>query len=487
MERYSVSAGENSAAGKGMSRAISAIVSLASLALGAYAISTLVIKMDIYYVAIAVVLLLAAMIFSKKFELGLLIYAFIAPFNRGGSPAVLGGAASYQAGLMPSQIGLLLLCGIWAISRFFKGSQESVKTRLDKPFIAFFGVCVASIISAYFIWDPAVRHYDKQLLFHISEVGMWALCALAFYLVANAGKRTEWLEALFWPVAVVGIYVAIFQFAGMDAPVRITRSEFIPAYAAIFATARLAFGKDKAITRFVVAAILAINVASVFVARDWVSGWLTALLGIMVVIFFKSKRAFFAAAAVGLVLLVVFPAGVNNVYDQSRQEGDLDRFTIWHDSAVMATRVNPVLGIGPGDYLTYARKYASVWYGDTTYTNAHSTFAQVIAELGLLGTIAIIWLAVAGIKTGMDAIKKSRQDKKWFSVGATAIFAAIVATSLVGDYLLPSRVNGAIWTFGTSVYPWLLLGAAVAIARIDEQKPELRVLETVLETEANPA
>jgi O-antigen ligase len=295
---------------------------------------------------------------------------------------------------------------------------------------------------------------------------MWVLCVISFYLVAHGGTRADWISALFWPVALLGIYVAVFQFAGVIEPWRIVRAGFMPAYAAIMAAARLFMGKDKGGVKFLVFVVFAANMIAVFDARSWVSGWLTAAIGVMVVILFCSRKAFFAVAAVGLLGLLLYPSFIDNVYDVSRHEGDMDRFTIWADSARMAGLNNPVLGIGPGDYLTYSRKYASVWYGNTTYTNAHSSYAQAVAELGIFGIAALIWLAVAGVKTGISATRRSRADLKWFAAGATGVFASIAVTSVVGDYLLPSRVNGAVWTFGTSAYPWILLGGAVALARI---------------------
>jgi hypothetical protein len=72
----------------------------------------------------------------------------------------------------------------------------------------------------------------------------------------------------------------------------------------------------------------------------------------------------------------------------------------------------------------------------------------------------------------IESIKQVKRRVKWFSVGATAVFGSVVVTSLVGDYIFPSRVNGAVWSFGTSAYPWLLLGATVALARLNQEQTE---------------
>lgn len=445
---------------------------IAGLLLLAYIVSTLVVRMDVYFVVLAGIAIAAALILSRRFEFGLLLYFLIAPFNRGNSPAVLGAGASYDAGIMPSQMGLAVLSVFWAVSQFFGGGIRIVKTRLNAPFLAFFGVAIASIAAAGFIWDADVQRFDNQLLYQVSEVGIWALCAAAFFLTANSIKGKGWIAALYWPVVIVALYVSYFQFTRAEMPIRISHNVFIVAYAATLTTARLVFRKESMGVKLALGLLLALFLTAAFYNRVWVSGWLSTSLGVMVVLVLYSRRLFAALAVAALFMLFIYPAYFHSIYDDSRHEGDLDRITMWGDAARMAGNTNPLLGIGPGDYMTYGRKYGSSWYGENTYTTPHSNYPQMIAELGILGIAAFLWLLVAGVRTGYDSIRGNPGQLKWFAAGATAIFASIAVTSLVGDYILPSRVNGGIWTFSTSVFPWLLLGAAVAGAQPEEQEPE---------------
>lgn len=440
---------------------------VAALLVLAYIISVLVVRMDSYFVFLAAVIVIGAVILSRKFELGILIYFFIAPFNTGHSPAVLGTEASYDAGVMPSQIGLIFLCAVWVASRALGSGISFVKTRLNAPLMAFLGVAVLSIAVSYFIWDPDVTRYDKQLLYQVSEVGIWVLCAVAFLLTANSIRNRAWLPVLYWPVVLVGLYVTFDQFTEVEMPWRISHNVFMIAFAATLTTARLFFKKEGAAAKIGLGILLAIFLAAAFYNRIWVSGWLATAIGVMVVILFYSRRLFVAVAIIALFALFVYPGFFHSVYSESREDGDLDRLDMWVDAARMAINTNPVLGIGPGDYMAYGRKYGSNWYGVNTYTTPHSSYPQMIAELGLLGIAAFLWLLAAGVGVGVDSIRRTARGFRWFAVGATAVFASIATTSLVGDYILPSRVNGGIWTFSTSVFPWLLLGAAVAAARYD--------------------
>ncbi|MEN6371577.1 MAG: O-antigen ligase family protein [Armatimonadota bacterium] len=450
-------------------KAVGAVFTVGGILLIGYILSSMIIKLDVYFVIVVGIIVLVSIILSRWFALGIVLFALIAPFNTGNSPAVLGAEASYRAGVMPSQLGLVFLCAFWGITRFFGSGIKLAKSRLNLPAAVFLGVAVASMISSYFIWDDGVHRYDKQLLYQVSEIGIWALCVAAFFLAASSMKDKRWIGALYWPVAIIGIYATFFQVTGLEWPWSITRSTFITAFAAILTTARVLFGKESAGGKIGLAVLLGIFLLGSFWSRSWVSGWLTASLGITMVVLFYSRKMFAVTAVILLLAIAVQPAAMNTVYSESRSEGDMDRFDLWADAAKMASSVNPILGIGPADYFAYSKKYGSVWYGNTTYTTAHSDYAQMIAELGLFGIAAFIWLVVAGIRTGIDTVRKGPKELKWLTVSATAIFAAIAITSLVGDYLLPSRVNGGIWSFSSSVFPWLLLGAAVAAAQPGEE------------------
>jgi hypothetical protein len=79
-----------------------------------------------------------------------------------------------------------------------------------------------------------------------------------------------------------------------------------------------------------------------------------------------------------------------------------------------------------------------------------------------------LWLIFGGIRTGIRTVRKTPYDFRWFTVGVASIFIAVSGSSLVGDYLLPSRTNGGLNSFGSSVFVWMLLGAAVSAVRLTQ-------------------
>ncbi|MBI2843219.1 MAG: O-antigen ligase family protein [Armatimonadetes bacterium] len=452
-----------------VARGLKLIFAVSGLLMLSYAVSLFVLRMNPYYAMLAAIAVAAAVLLSAKFEIGLVAFCLVAPFKVGHSPTVLSSQASYDARVMPSEVGLVLLCLFWIGSQMLGSGLRLIRTRLDIPILTFFGVAAASMLASFVIWDPEIPRYSKPVLFQVAEIGIWVLCVAAYFLAANSFKSSAWMAAVYWPIAAVGLYVSFFQVSGLEMPLGITHSTFMIAFAVTLTAAKLFFERSGRSVKLGYLLLIIVYMVGVMWNRGWVSGWLAACIGVGVVTFLYSKRMF-AVFSVTAIVVIVISGFFNSVYDESHQEGDLDRIDLWGDAVSMATRTNPLLGIGPGDYLAYARRYGTIWYGDKTYTTPHSNYAQLIAELGLLGIAAFLWIVVAGIKTGAETIRKSSRDLKWLAVGATAVFASMAVASLFGDYLFPSRVNGGIWTFGTSLFPWFLLGTAVASRRIEERR-----------------
>lgn len=444
------------------------LVSVAGICTLAYILSTLVLRTDVYFVVLAAVVVAASIILSRRFELGIFLFLLIAPFNTGTSPAVLGEEASYNAGIMPSQASLAFLCFYWLVSGMLGSGFRIERTRLNGPLYVFFGLAIASMVMSFFVWDPEVQRYKQQILYPVSEIGLWILCAAAFFMTASKMRNQSWLKALFWPVVIVALYAAVFQITDLEMIWSISRSTFTVAFAATVVMARLFFGRDSSSVKVGLALLLGVFLTAILWNTAWVSGLISAILGIAFVLLLYSRKVFAVVAVACLILLLAQPGALHSIYHESRSQGDMDRLNMWGDAARMASSTNPLFGIGPASYLAYSRKFGSVWYGHTTYTTAHSDYAQIIAEMGLLGILSFVWLVIVGAKVGLEAIRKTPADLKWLSVAGTSVFAAIAVTSLVGDYLFPSRVNGGIWSFGTSVIPWVLLGAAVAASRVGD-------------------
>jgi len=205
----------------------------------------------------------------------------------------------------------------------------------------------------------------------------------------------------------------------------------------------------------------------------WLSGLIASMTVVLVVTWYRSKALFAVVLSIILVALFVFPGIYYNIHNESAAGGDFDRFVIWADAFHMFMGVNPILGIGPGNYYPYVLYHNTIWFGQNTYTTAHSNYAQMAAELGLLGLGVFLWVIVGGLRLGIRAARMRLSEHRWLGIAATALFAGMAAASFFGDYLFPSRGNNGIANFGTTVYTWLIMGATAAAANLNSQQKDL--------------
>lgn len=424
--------------------------------------------MDPYFFILVSLGIACALIFLPRTDLALAIYAVSAPMWWGASPGAEASESGVGATILPCEVGIVLLAGL-VLLRKASLREKAHFPELVKPFAAFLAVAFLSVVSTYVIWDSDISTQWRRLSHQVAEVLLYSLCLVGFLVAVNSFEKSSAIQKMIWPMILLGLYVTVAKLVPSAYYLHIARNLFIPAIALMLVLAKLLFGNVRGWARFGWMLLMIPFLWTTYHTLAWVSGWLAASLGMWIVIWLKSKPVAILLAVIGVS--AVFGAGLyHDVYYESESQGDMDRFIMWSDASRMAWSVNPVLGVGPGSYMHYGRKYSTLWYGNNTYTTAHSNYAQTIGELGIAGILSFLWLVVAGISLGLRVVRESNSELKWFSVGATAVFTSFAVVSLFGDYLLPSRINGGIYTYGTSVQVWLLFGAAVAGHKLSQKE-----------------
>jgi O-antigen ligase len=442
------------------------VVALVGLGITGFVVARIATNFEPYY-AVAVVLCLAFGVFvAYKPELGLLAFFVVAPLTIGSSPEMESQSSDYGAGLLPCELVLAFLLIMWLGRMFLTGRWKLAPSGLNKPMAVLAGMAIASLLCAQIISDPGIPQKHHLLISQVAEVGLFLLAAGAFFLASNTLQDPKRIKSIFYPVVAIGVYAALFKFSDLPMIVPANWCILLACIAAAYIMAKLFFGAPKPAAAFALVVGLIICFAAAFSSYDWISGLIAITVTAMTILFLKSRKLF-AYVAVALVLLaVVGKPLLSGMYATSEQQGDFDRLAIWSDAAHMAMSTNPVLGIGPGNYYPYSFKYGSIWYGANTYSTAHNNYAQVGAEMGIVGLVVLLWLIYSGIKMGLKLFRETRADLKWVPAAATSILAGFAASSILGDYMFPNRANGGLMHFGISVYIWLTLGAAVAASRV---------------------
>lgn len=453
------------------SRSPSLPVGLMVVALGLL-IAKFVTTCSPYYLIAGTGALVLSMTLVRNLQLGLWAYLFVAALAIGESPEIQSPNSGYRAGLMPSEILLGFLFLMWIGRAVFTRGFRLVKSGLNLPLIALGVIALLSLVMNNIMRGTKTLLFHQMLITQTAEVGLLWLTICAFLLAANTWVDRKWLSRLFVPVLLFGLYFSAYRIVGLRAVIPIAWGSFLLSAAIAFVYSRLLFDNLNRARKMGFALLLLVMLSAAYMSLSWVSGLVAVTGAILVVSFYRSRALGGVLLILALVAIFVYPGVYHPVRDESERGGDFDRFVIWHDAFNMFMSVSPVLGVGPGNYHPYVYYHNTLWFGTRTYTTAHSNYVQMAAELGLAGFAVFLWVIVAAIRAGQRAIRGSPRELKWLAVSATAIFASMVVASVLGDYLFPSRGNNGIVNFGTTVYTWLILGAAVAAANLpDDSEP----------------
>jgi O-antigen ligase len=189
----------------------------------------------------------------------------------------------------------------------------------------------------------------------------------------------------------------------------------------------------------------------------WISGSRTALVAALVTavaliarraVHARRYRALGAAAAAALLLVWLFPFPI--VHPGSllavATRAELGR------TALRLFASEPLFGVGVGQF--FARSAGAIRDPAIRLLypqeNAHNNFLQVLAETGIVGMAAFLWLLIAVAQAILYSSR--REEDARVLRGAAAGLCAFLATCLAGHPLLTTEVAIAFWgVLGTTV------------------------------------
>ncbi len=206
----------------------------------------------------------------------------------------------------------------------------------------------------------------------------------------------------------------------------------------------------------------------VLAAAVWISGSRTALLAalltaaVVAVATAGGRRGVLrlaVVAAVAALLIAVFP---NPVLDRSAAGAIAIRAELARTAGRLFATA-PVFGIGVGEFFDRSAEYIHDPAVRRIYPreNAHNNFLQVLAETGIVGFGAFMWLLAA---CGAAMRRGLRDDAdRWPRLGSIAGVGAFLGTCLAGHPLLTAEVAFAFWgVLGTAAAASAPAGAMAA-------------------------
>jgi O-antigen ligase len=192
------------------------------------------------------------------------------------------------------------------------------------------------------------------------------------------------------------------------------------------------------------------------------AAWLAFALAVAILALTR-YRALMLAAPLALVALLVLVPGISQrwtpVVQHPNQTTLAGRLKLWHDAWTVFEE-HPILGAGFG----IADVEASAPTGDTPVP-VHSDYLRVLADLGLLGLAAYLWLVVGAGVEGLRALGR-------LSVPFYRAIALSFLTVWVGFMIV--RVSGNVLTHQVFQYSfWALAAVTLALPRLEAAEKDV--------------
>lgn len=205
------------------------------------------------------------------------------------------------------------------------------------------------------------------------------------------------------------------------------------------------------------------------------AAWLSLIggIGVFVVIYFRIKLRYVFISFIGIVAL--FFAFQNQILDRlSKNDQDssanfmehvssasniatdasnLERINRWA-CAIRLFEERPIVGWGPGTYqFVYApmqrakeKTIISTDFGDGG--NAHSEYLGPLADMGVLGMLSFILLAITIIATGVRVYKRETDTTtKHIAMGILVAFVTYFIHGLLNNFLDSDKASVPFWGF----------------------------------------
>jgi hypothetical protein len=389
----------------------------------------------------------------------------------------------------PLPFGMLILAflvGLWLLRMMLIERQIMlVPHPVNFPFLAFVVASLISWIVGYAVWDWRITGQNNLFLVQAGQIAIFVLTVAALLLVLNHPLKEKTLKL--WVVILICIgaisYATwIFVRYGGIFP---DGTGVVLVWAIVLLWGQVLFNPElKPWMRLAGGGISLLWMywiyAQVFV---WKGGWLPSLIAFFGMLWFRSRRAFLAFAAIACVIIVLNWGWINqNVVIPETGTASTLRPLYWYDVIRMTSR-SILFGLGPANYTYYwsdptfipLSRIANGWdtWDEWGYAPpSHNSFVDIYSQTGLIGIILFLWgVLVALLASYKIATRLPYGFMKGFAFSVLFGFIALCFSSMFfADWLVPYVYNLTITGFRHTVYSWLLLGALLAFDRSTGEK-----------------
>lgn len=362
------------------------------------------------------------------------------------------------------------MVGGWVLQMVFLRRGGLAASPINRPLLAFIGISTVAFGWSILFRDPLVWAPRSFPIVQAAALAVNVILVLLTLYVANTVRDARWLRWLTW--IMIGLGATSITLFFLQSPLQSlvlnngARGLF-GAWVALFAYGLALFNeKLRGWQRLLLLVLVLLLVYRYFfVARSWVSGWLPLGFGCAVLTLAYSRRLFVLLLGIGLVYLALnFTYYYDDIVLSEEAEGSgTERVALWVNN-LNHVKNHLLFGMGPAGYAVY-----NMSYHPEDARSTHNNYFDVLAQTGVTGLAALIWLFGTFIAIGNWTRRKLRKRRDFLEAFANATFAgcfAVLVSMMLGDWILPFAYNQTITGFDNACYSWIFLGGMVSLANM---------------------
>lgn len=198
--------------------------------------------------------------------------------------------------------------------------------------------------------------------------------------------------------------------------------------------------------------------------RDWASGWLPQMIGLLTLIALRWPRLSVALAAISLLLSTAILSSLATAIVNDDLYSAVTRAEAARILLNNVIPISPIFGLGPSNYYFYTPLFPI--FGYAVRFNSHNNYLDLLAQTGIVGLAAFGWLALILVTTGARLRKRVRGFARAYVNACLAGLAGMLVSGLLGDWVIPFVYNIGIDGLRTSLLGWISLGGMLAVERL---------------------
>jgi O-Antigen ligase len=286
-------------------------------------------------------------------------------------------------------------------------------------------------------------------------------------MTANVFKDVRWLKAFVWLFLGLGALYLLGRVIHAPAITEVyttgyTANSMFWTWMVALSLSQVLFNPDlsrpRRLVLFLVAAVTLY--LGIIEAYDWKSGWVPPLVVVGVLLALRYKKLALASIPFALAALVFFIQ--RQIAGEDWSWGT--RVDAWR-IVLEVSSVNPVLGLGFGNYYWYVTLFNIRGY--YVQFNSHSQYVDLIAQTGIAGLICFVWILIELGRLSWSLSGKLKDGfARGYAYGILAGLAGVVMAAFLVDWILPFAYNIGLNGFRSSILPWIFFGGLISIQQI---------------------